>query len=162
MKEINKKNAKRALLASSLIAGAIFSVGSAQPVKAESLFNYTHLGSGAEVRTSLLGGVPTHGSSLDLKCGNKSEKKETTTESKAKEGKCGEGKCGDKKSESKAKDHKCGEGMCGGKDSTKAAGMKSESKAKDHKCGEGKCGDKKMEMKKDSAKTKEAKPAEKK
>lgn len=153
MKERNKKNAKRVLLASSLIAGAVFSMGTAQPVKAESLFNYSHLGSGAEVRTTLLGGVPSHGSALDLKCGNKSEKKETT-ESKAKEGKCGEGKCGDKKSESKAKDHKCGEGMCGGKDSTKADMKKSESKAKDHKCGEGKCGDKKMDAKKEADKTK--------
>ncbi len=161
MSNISKKNSKRVLLASSIIAGAIFGAVSPQAVRAENLFNYSNLGSGAEVRTSLLGTTPAHGSMLDMKCGNPTDSKDkntsdakagSSTDSKTKDAKCGEGKCGgDKKSESKAKDHKCGESKCGGD-------KKSESKAKDHKCGEGKCGgDKKSESKAKDHKCGEAK-----
>lgn len=180
MSNNSKNNSRRVLLASSIIAGAIFGTASPQALRAENLFNYSNLGSGAEVRTALLGTAPAHGSMLDMKCGNSSDKKENkntssnksgtenktkdakcggdkNTESKTKDAKCGEGKCGgDKKAESKAKDQKCGEGKCGGD-------KKSESKAKDHKCGEGKCGgDKKNDVKKDSVKTTQTSESKKK
>jgi uncharacterized low-complexity protein len=119
-------------------------------LNAETLFNYRSLGSGSDLRSSLLDSSPNR--NLEMKCGNKSEpkaKSKTTSDSKAKDGKCGEGKCGDKKADSKVKDGKCGEGKCGDK--------KTESKSKDAKCG----ADKSTKEMKDS-KAPETKEAEKK
>ena len=125
------KNTKRILLTSSILAGAIFGTGAPKALSAENLFNYSGLGSGSELRSSLLNTSPNR--NLEMKCGNKSDNKDPkSNDSKAKDGKCGEGKCGDKKM-------------------SDAKGPKApDSKAKDGKCGEGKCGEKKNDMKKES------------
>ena len=149
MQNSNKSIAKHIFLTGSIVAGSLLGV-SPKSLNAETLFNYRSLGSGSDLRASLLNTSPDR--NLEMKCGNKSEtKKESkpTSDSKAKDGKCGEGKCGDKKMEGKAKDHKCGEGKCGDK--------KADSKVKDGKCGEGKCGDKKMESKSKDGKCGEGK-----
>jgi len=137
------KNTKRILLTGSILAGAIFGTGAPKAINAENLFNYNGLGSGSELRTSLLNTSPNR--NLEMKCGNKNDSKD----SKPKDSKTKDAKCGDKKmNDSKAKDGKCGEGKCGDKKMSEAKGPKSaDSKAKDGKCGEGKCGDKKKEAK---------------
>lgn len=137
------KNTKRILLTGSILAGAIFGTGVPKAISAENLFNYNGLGSGSELRTSLLNTSPNR--NLEMKCGNKSDNKDP----KSNNSKTKDAKCGDKKmSDSKAKDGKCGEGKCGDKKMSEAKGPKSaDSKAKDGKCGEGKCGDKKKEAK---------------
>lgn len=126
------KNTKRILLTGSILAGAIFGTGTPKTLSAENLFNYNGLGSGSELRTSLLNTSPNR--NLEMKCGNKSDSKD----SKSNDSKTKDAKCGDKKM-SDAKDKKA-----------------MDSKAKDGKCGEGKCGDKKKDMKE----KKESKPSE--
>lgn len=132
------KNTKRILLTGSILAGAIFGAGAPKAISAENLFNYNGLGSGSELRTSLLNTSPNR--NLEMKCGNKGDSKD----SKPNDSKTKDAKCGDKKmSDSKAKDGKCGD-----KKMSDAKGPKTaDSKAKDGKCGEGKCGDKKKESK---------------
>lgn len=139
MQSSNKNIAKHIFLTGSIVAGSLLGIAP-KSLNAETLFNYRSLGSGSDLRASLLNTSPDR--NLEMKCGSKNETKpdsKTSSDSKSKDGKCGEGKCGDKKMEGKAKDHKCGEGKCGDK--------KADSKVKDGKCGEGKCGDKKMESK---------------
>ncbi|NJD22793.1 MAG: hypothetical protein FIA82_09030 [Melioribacter sp.] len=132
------KNTKRILLTGSILAGAIFGTGAPKAISAENLFNYNGLGSGSELRTSLLNTSPNR--NLEMKCGNKSDGKD----SKPNDSKTKDAKCGDKKmSDSKAKDGKCGDKKMSDAKGPKAA----DSKAKDGKCGEGKCGDKKKESK---------------
>jgi uncharacterized low-complexity protein len=117
------KNTKRILLTGSILAGAIFGTGAPKTLGAENLFNYNGLGSGSELRTSLLNASPNR--NLEMKCGNKSDNKDPkSNDSKTKDAKCGDKKMSD------AKDPKA-----------------MDSKAKDGKCGEGKCGDKKKDMK---------------
>ncbi len=126
------KNTKRILLTSSILAGAIFGTGTPKALNTENLFNYNGLGSGSELRTSLLNTSPNR--NLEMKCGNKSDNKDPkSNDSKTKDAKCGDKKMSD------AKDPKA-----------------MDSKAKDGKCGEGKCGDKKKDMKE----KKESKPSE--
>lgn len=146
------KNTKRILLTGSILAGAIFGTGVPRTLSAENLFNYNGLGSGSELRTSLLNSSPNR--NLEMKCGNKSDSKDP----KSNDSKTKDAKCGDKKmSDSKAKDGKCGEGKCGDKKMGDVKDQKAkDSKAKDGKCGEGKCGDKKKDMKE----KKESKPSE--
>ncbi|PKL84318.1 MAG: hypothetical protein CVV24_00475 [Ignavibacteriae bacterium HGW-Ignavibacteriae-3] len=149
------KNTKRILVTGSIIAGAIFGAGAPSTLNAANLFDFNNLGSGAELRASLLNTSPER--TLEMKCGNKSDSKSPKADdpkakdSKAKDGKCGEGKCGDKK----MNDAKATKPM--------------DSKAKDGKCGEGKCGEKKKDAKsmdkkemKEMKEKKESKPAEKK
>ncbi len=118
------KNNKLNIIAGSLITGAIVSTASLSG-NASNLFSFESLGSGAEIRTSLLNKAMTDHSlnTFELKCGEQS--KADTTKPAA------------KKAEGKTKDAKCGEGKCGEK---KADTNKSENKTKDAKCGEGKCG----------------------
>lgn len=122
------ENRKKTILAGTLIASAILG-GANLNASESSLFSYNELGSGSEVRTTLVSNSINAQAgilSFDMKCGadeKKSDKKEA--DSKSSEAKCGEGKCGegssekkaqttsDKKSESKSKDAKCGEGKCG-------------------------------------------------
>lgn len=111
---------KKSILAGSVIASAILGLSSIN-ANATSLCNYSALGSGAEVRTNLLGKSSSNLGAFELKCGGKDST--STKEAKGKDGKCGEGKCGDKKN-AKTKDTKAKDG-----------------KGKDGKCGEGKCGD---------------------
>lgn len=155
----NKNIAKHVFLSGSIIAGAVLGFGIPNSASANNLFNYGSLGSGSELRSSLLSGSVNR--NLDLSCGSKNTSK---TEKPAKENKTKEATCGgEKKMENKTKDAKCGEGKCGGdkKMENKSADKKMESKAKDAKCGEGKCGSDKKDMKK-SAEKKETQPAEKK
>lgn len=107
---------KKSILAGSVIASAILGLSNVT-ANASNLANYSSLGSGAEVRTILLGKSDSKLGAFELKCGGKDSTK--TKEAKGKDGKCGEGKCGEKKKDTKAKD----------------------SKSKDGKCGEGKCGE---------------------
>ncbi|MBK7311913.1 MAG: hypothetical protein IPI93_14350 [Sphingobacteriaceae bacterium] len=115
---------KKSILAGSVIASAIIGLSSIS-ANASTLTNYSALGSGAEVRTILLGKSTSPLGAFELKCGGKDST--ATKDGKGKDGKCGEGKCGDKKKDAKAKD----------------------GKGKDGKCGEGKCGDGKKKDKKD-------------
>ena len=136
-----KKNTKQ-IIGGSIVLGSIIGLGGLQANAAE-LFNYNYLGSGSEVRSQLLQSERVIDNSIELSCGEKSEKK---AESKASEHKCGEeGKKAKSTkaaaAEGKAVEHKCGEGKCGeeGKKAEKSESKK-ESKATEHKCGEGKCG----------------------
>ena len=90
----NKNLLKSRLIASAIVAAAGFNAN------ASGLFRYSNLGSGEEVRTSLLE-KSNSAKTLELKCGADS--------TKAKDGKCGSAK----KSCKKGKDGKCGEGKCG-------------------------------------------------
>ena len=113
---------KKAILSSAVLVAAL-ATGS---IKATNLFDFSSLGSGSEVRSTLLSSPEKAFKAFDLNCG---DKKDAT---KAADAKCGDkkakdAKCGDKK----AKDAKCGD-----------------KKAKDAKCGDSKskdakCGDKK-------------------
>jgi len=115
MQSSNKNIAKHIFLTGSIVAGSLLGMAP-KSLNAETLFNYRSLGSGSDLRASLLNTSPDR--NLEMKCGSKNETKpdsKTSSDSKSKDGKCGEGKCGDKKMEGKAKDHKCGEGKCGDK-----------------------------------------------
>jgi len=107
---------KKSILAGSVIATAFLGLSNISANEAL-LTKFSPLGSGAEVRTALLGKTLSDANAFELKCGAKDSTH--TKEAKGKDGKCGEGKCGDgkkkeaKASDSKAKDGKCGEGKCG-------------------------------------------------
>ncbi len=135
------KNTKRnpkttALISSALLTGAITGISAANLNETE-LFNYQALGSGAELRTELLG--------LNKSALNVTDAVNSSTTIKFAELKCGEGKCGgeDKKSEkkeakkdkTKASDSKSAEATCGN-DKKEAK----KDKTSESKCGEGKCG----------------------
>ena len=140
MKNQQNQIAKHIFLTGSFIAGSVLGLGAATTTNAESLFGFRNLGSGADLRTSLL--ESSSSKTLELKCGSKTETSETKT---------ADAKCGNK-TESKTKDAKCGEGKCGGKsDSTVKA---ADSKIKDAKCGEGKCGGSKVDKKETKSKAK--------
>lgn len=117
---------KNLIISGSAIATALIATTT---VEAETLFNTSDLGTGADIRAEMATRSVDMGS-LDIKCG---------------EGKCGEGKCGegDKKGKSdmkkKGKEGKCGEGKCGEGDKKGKSDMKK--KGKEGKCGEGKCGE---------------------
>jgi uncharacterized low-complexity protein len=132
-----------------LLAGALISVSalSATP-NASSLFDYSALGSGAEVRSEILNSNTSPFNNFEAKCGEKSAT--TTTEgkkaeAKCGEGKCGEGKCGDKKAvkttkvSATTKDAKASKTKASATTTT-ATAKEAETKSKEAKCGEGKCG----------------------
>ena len=129
------ENKTKLVLRGSLLAGSIISLGALQ-VNAEELVRVENLGSGGEVRATLLASERTLDNAIELKCGEKESKPESKksekSESKTEEHKCGEGKCG--------------EGKCGEKKEETKKSEKSESKAEEHKCGEGKCGEGKCGM----------------
>jgi len=101
---------RKSILKGALVAGALIAV-SGLTANAASLFSYSNLGSGEEIRASLLNTPSATAKTLDLKCGAKAK---TDSTKKGKDGKCGEGKCGEKKpAAKKVKDGKCGEGKCG-------------------------------------------------
>ncbi|MFA6598339.1 MAG: hypothetical protein WCS69_11490 [Ignavibacteriaceae bacterium] len=147
MKNQQNQIAKHIFLTGSFIAGSVLGFGAATTTNAENLFGFRNLGSGADLRTSLL--ESSSSKTLELKCGGKTK----TSETKSADAKCGnKPEKTTKASETKSKDAKCGEGKCGSdkKVDTKKADMKkAESKTKDAKCGEGKCGGNKA-AKKDS------------
>lgn len=145
----SKKLAKGLLAVSFLGFSAMFATAATTP--SSSLFDYTVLGSGAEVRTEMLNNTNAPLGNFEATCGEKPD------DTKAKEAKCGE-KTGDAKTkEAKTTEAKCGEGKCGAEDKkadkkvekkadkkTKKAdakAKKSDDKTKEAKCGEGKCGD---------------------
>ena len=128
---MENKNLK-SLAASALALGALGLI--ANPASAENLVTSTDLGTGAELRSDVLGlndAAPSifNNTDIELKCG---------------EGKCGEEKKaeGEQAEESKTGESKCGEGKCGEekKAEKKAEKTEGESKSGEHKCGEGKCG----------------------
>lgn len=141
----NKKT--RNFIKGTLVAGALLSVTALSATPNSSLFEYSALGSGAEVRTEILRSAASPFNNFEAKCGEKStttKKSETkSTEAKCGEGKCGEGKCGEgdkkaatstttvKTSEAKAAEAKCGEGTCG--ESDKKAEKKAAKAAKKEK-----------------------------
>ena len=81
------------VLKSTLLAGSILSLGALQ-VSASDLVRVENLGSGGEVRATLLASERSIDNAIELKCGEAEKKSETKTETKAEEHKCGEGKCG--------------------------------------------------------------------
>jgi uncharacterized low-complexity protein len=142
---------KMSFIKGTLVAGALISVSalSATP-NASSLFDYSALGSGAEVRSEILHSNTSPFNNFEAKCGEKSATTTKTTASEGKkaeakcgEGKCGEGKCGDKKA---ATDTKTNAKTTDAKVSTTkvsattATTKEAETKSKEAKCGEGKCG----------------------
>lgn len=130
------KNKTKLVLKGSLLAGSIISLGALQ-ANAEELVHAENLGSGGEVRATLLASERVLDNAIELKCG---EKEETKAKKKSKKS--------ESKSESKSEEAKCGEGKCGehGKKEESKEAEKSESKAEEHKCGEGKCGEGKCGM----------------
>jgi uncharacterized low-complexity protein len=91
------ENKTKSILASTLIAGALFATTSSNA----NPFHYNSLGTGEEVRTILLNKENTN-RNLELACGAKIKTDSTSTAKKGKDGKCGEGKCGDKKTNKKS------------------------------------------------------------
>lgn len=133
---------KKTILSGSVIASAILAV-TGTTVNATSLTNFNTLGSGAEVRSGLLGNPADAINAYELNCAAK--------DAKSKEASCGEKKDATKaetKTDGKAKDAKCGEGKCGEKKAETKTETKTDGKAKDAKCGEGKCGEHKKDEKK--------------
>lgn len=132
---------KKTILSGSVIASAILAI-SGTNVGATSLTDFNTLGSGAEVRSSLLGNPADAMNAFELACGEKKdakakeatcgEKKDAKGAEHKTDGKAKDAKCGEHKSDDKAKEAKCGE-------------HKTDGKAKDAKCGEGKCGEKKKD-----------------
>jgi uncharacterized low-complexity protein len=111
---------KKSILAGSLIAAA-FGGFTNLNANETSLTAFSALGSGAEVRTAILGSASSNINAFELKCGAKDST--ATKQGKGKDGKCGEGKCGEgkkkegKTADAKTKDGKCGQGKCGEKKS---------------------------------------------
>nr|NQU94473.1 hypothetical protein [Bacteroidota bacterium] len=145
------QNKKSLIFTSTLIAGAAISL-TAMELPTAQTSRYSDLGTGSDVRTSILfdqGIMPAN--IFEMKCASKEtspdKKKGTETkDAKVKDGKATEAKCGE---------GKCGDGKCGSKADTtnvtdakvKGADVKSDSKnkvkdskTKEAKCGEGKCG----------------------
>lgn len=107
---------RKSILAGSVIATAFAGLTGLTAGNTTSLTGFTGLGSGAELRSALLGGKQAETNAFELKCGGKDSTH--TKEAKGKDGKCGEGKCGEgKKKEAaandKTKEAKCGQGKCG-------------------------------------------------
>lgn len=102
MSNLTQQHATKFLVAGSLIAGSLF--GLQGTTEAASL-HYRTLGSGAELRTELLGSGT--GAKLEGTCG--AGKSDTT---KSKDHKCAAKK--GSKGKGKGKDGKCGQGKCGG------------------------------------------------
>ena len=131
---MENKNLKKG----SLIAMGALAFGIADS-NASDLFIVEDLGTGAELRSELIGvqnniiDVDALNTAMELSCGEKS-KEESGNKTKAKESKCGEGKCGEGKSEKASKSKK------EAKSSKKAKKEKTE-KTEEAKCGEGKCGE---------------------
>lgn len=116
---------KKSILTGALLA-SVMGVATAN-----SLSNYSNLGSGSEVRANLTCCI-TGVKSTDLNCGEKKAADAKCADKKAADAKCGDkkaadAKCGDKK----AADAKCGD--------KKAA----DAKCGDKKAADAKCGDKK-------------------
>ncbi|MBI9062671.1 MAG: hypothetical protein JEZ14_11855 [Marinilabiliaceae bacterium] len=150
-----KKEKQTSLLKTVVLSGMI---AGALPLAANAndLFSYSDMGSGAEVRSSLL---DKYGSPLNAYQNQATDF--IIGEAKCGEGKCGEGKCGEgekkaeakkgeaKKAETKTTEAKCGEGKCGESEkkaeakkgkAKKGEAKKAETKTTEGKCGEGKCG----------------------
>ena len=90
----NKQKFVTRLATCSAVVGGL-AVG--MPANAEAAFNYTSLGTGAELRAQAMPAtLPIEMKGEEGKCG---------------EGKCGEGKCGE--GDDKGGEGKCGEGKCG-------------------------------------------------
>ncbi len=116
------------IVAGSLVTGIVMSAATLS-APAANLFSYSSLGSGSEVRSTLLEkAMNDHDLHLfEMKCGDESKSDSTKSATKP----------AAKKADGKTTDAKCGEGKCGEK---KADAKKTDNKTKDAKCGEGKCG----------------------
>lgn len=145
-KKVKQTGLLKTVVLSGMIAGAL-----PFAANANDLFNYGDLGSGAEVRSSLL---DKYGSPLNAYQNQATDY--ILGEAKCGEGKCGEGKCGEgekkaeakkgeaKKAETKTTEAKCGEAKCGeGEKKTEAKkgeAQKAETQKGETKTTEGKCG----------------------
>lgn len=142
----NKNLKKTALVSGALLTGSLVGLN---PLNAHSgdLFDYSDLGSGAELRSELL---EQNQSPFDAAKAAEGMTTIKFSELKCGEGKCGEGKCGEDEKKEAKKDGK-EKTEKASKDSKKAS-AKSESdkkegkkeakkdKTSESKCGEGKCG----------------------
>ena len=115
---MTNKSLKSILFTGSIVAGSLLSVNTASANQSNP-FSFTDLGSGSQLRSSLLDNLVSQKYNLDLACGEKS-KDNTSKENKSKDGKCGgkqdstKIKSSDtKKVDDKSKEGKCGEGKCG-------------------------------------------------
>jgi len=134
------KNAKKTIVAGSLIAGAIFGAANLNAASSD-MFRFNDLGSGSTVRAKLLNQSETNIRAflLELNCGEDTKKAPADTKNapdtknadgKSTEAKCGEGKCG----EGDTKNMKAGA-------TTDTISSEKEGKSSEAKCGEGKCGE---------------------
>jgi uncharacterized low-complexity protein len=133
------KNAKKSIVAGSLIAGAVFGAANLNAASSE-ILSFNELGSGSIVRANLLNQSETTIRSLmlELTCGEDAKKAPTDTKNAP----------ATKKADDKSTEAKCGEGKCGeGASKDMKAGVKADtnntakdSKSAEGKCGEGKCG----------------------
>ena len=73
MEKQNKNHAKHIFLTGSIVAGSLLGFGAPKAINAENLFNFGSLGSGAELRTSLLNTSTER--NLEMKCGSKGDSK---------------------------------------------------------------------------------------
>ena len=121
----NKKGLLKSVVLTGMIAGTL-------PIAANAgnMFSYEDLGTGSQVRTSLIEKYVSPGDAVY-----------NFNENFVFEEKCGEGKCGEKKEPAKKQETK----KEGKEKATKAKAKKApeKGKTKEAKCGEGKCGEKK-------------------
>ncbi len=127
-KKENRNGLLKSVVLTGMIAGAI-------PIAANAgnMFSYEYLGSGSQLRNSLI-----------EKYVSPSDVVNNSSENFVFEAKCGEGKCGEKKEPAKKQETK----KEGKEKATKAktaekAEKAEKGKTKEAKCGEGKCGEKK-------------------
>jgi len=149
MKRKQNLTKKAGLISGAIITGVIAGL-SIEEIKAAELFNYSDLGTGANIRSELIDlnvnpeSAVNSFNTFELKCGEgkcggedakdgKKDKKDGKSEKKVDE----KGAVKDAKSEDKTAESKCGEGKCG--EEKKDAEAK-EDKTTESKCGEGKCG----------------------
>jgi uncharacterized low-complexity protein len=132
---MNRKNDMSAVKIAGLIGGSLVlgALASAPRAASAAPVSYSFLGSGAEVRSHLLG-LNQYGEDAKKPESKTENCKCPEGEDKSEEGKCGEGKCGAE--ESAAKECKCPDAKSEPAKSAKAA----EDKSEEGKCGEGKCG----------------------
>lgn len=109
MKRKNSAKGVRHLAVVSIIAGSLTAMTPVDAAASDT-FDFSLLGSGAQVRKALAGFGPSQIDGRSIAFGTDSK----SGEGKCGEGKCGEGKCGDEGEDAdKSAEGKCGEGKCG-------------------------------------------------
>lgn len=135
----NKKNTGKVILTGAMIASAFLGSNALKANNANP-FEYSSLGTGSEVRGTILNTLPSAINALELACGATKTKDAKCGDTKTKDAKCGENK------DAKTKDAKCGANKDAKTKDAKCGTKKDDAaKTKDGKCGEGKCGSNKKE-----------------